>query len=221
MARQKNKLTARSVASITKPGMHGDGDNLWLVITPSGTKDRVFRFTFNGKAHTMGPGPVSLVGLQEARQKAQDARRLLFEGVDPLEQRKAVTVAERLAESRTITFENAATEYIASHKAGWKNVKHAAQWSSTLTTYAYPKFGDLPIAEINVGLVMRAVEPIWATKSETAPRLRRRIESVLDWARVRGYREGENPARWKGNLDHLLPARSKVRRQTDLTNVLR
>lgn len=212
MARQKNKLTARSVASITKPGMHGDGENLWLVVTPSRTKNWVFRYTFKGKSHTMGLGPVSLVSLQEARQKAQDARRLLLEGIDPLDQRKADRAAKHFAQATAITFQDAATKYIKSHKAGWKNAKHAAQWTSTLETYAYPEIGTLPVASIDVGLVMRVVEPIWATKAETASRLRGRIEAVLDWSRVRGYREGENPARWKGNLDHLLPARSKVRR---------
>ena len=212
MARLKNKLTARSVASISKPGMHGDGENLWLVVTPSQTKNWVFRYTFLGKAHAMGLGTVSLVSLQEARQKAQDARRLLFDGIDPLEKRKADAVAQRLAQASSITFQKAAEEYIKSHKAGWKSAKHAAQWSSTLKTYAYPEFGDLPIANIDVGLVMRVIEPIWSKKPETASRLRGRIEAVLDWAKVRGYRAGENPATWKGNLDHLLPARSKVRR---------
>ena len=212
MARQRNKLTARSVASITKPGMHGDGDNLWLAVTPVGTKNWVFRYTFLGKAHTMGLGPVSLVGLQEARQKAQNAKRLLFDGIDPLEKKKADMAARLLQAATSITFKDAADEYIKSHKSGWKSAKHAAQWKATLATYAFPEFGELSVASINVGLVMRAIEPIWSTKAETASRVRGRIEAVLDWAKVRGYREGENPARWKGNLDHLLPARSKVRR---------
>ncbi len=212
MARQTNKLTARSVASITKPGFHGDGNNLWLQVTKSGTKNWAFRYTFQGKAHTMGLGPVSLVDLKEARQKAQDARKQLLNGIDPLEQKKADAVAQRLEQANSITFKKAAEEYIESHKSGWKNAKHAAQWSSTLDTYAYPEFGELPVGSINVGLVMRVLEPIWMKKAETASRVRGRIEAILDWAKVRGYRTGENPATWKGNLDHLLPARSKVRR---------
>ena len=212
MARQKNKLTARSVASITKPGMHGDGDNLWLVVTPSGTKNWVLRYTLNGAAHTMGLGPVGLISLQDARLKAQDARRLLLDGRDPFQSRKAVRTANLLNEAKSITFKDAALEYIGSHKSGWKNEKHAAQWQSTLETYAFPVFGNLAVASIDVGMIMRAIEPIWSEKAETASRVRGRIESILDWAKVRGYREGENPARWKGNLDHLLPARTKVRK---------
>tara|TARA_R110000868_G_scaffold411742_1_gene708448 strand:+ start:197 stop:1423 length:1227 start_codon:yes stop_codon:yes gene_type:complete len=212
MVRQRNKLTARTVASISKPGMHGDGDNLWLVVTPSGTKNWVLRYTLQGKSHTMGLGPVSLISLQDARQKAQDARRLLLDGIDPIQQRKALKTAQALDGAKSITFADAALKYIDSHKSGWKNAKHAAQWQSTLETYAFPVFGKLPVGTVDVGFVIRALEPIWSDKPETASRLRGRIESVLDWAKVRGYREGENPARWKGNLDHLLPARSKVRK---------
>lgn len=212
MARQLNKLTARTVASITKPGMHGDGNNLWLVVTPSGTKNWVFRYTLDGKAHTMGLGPVSLIGLQEARQKAQNNRRILLDGKDPIASRNAERAAKKLDAASTITFRNASLEYIQSHQSGWKSSKHAAQWKSTLETYAFPVFGDLAVANIDAGLVMRAIEPIWKTKSETASRLRGRIESILDWAKVRGYRDGENPARWKGHLDHLLPPRAKVQK---------
>jgi integrase len=110
-----------------------------------------------------------------------------------------------------MTFKQCAEAYVAAHRAGWRNDKHAAQWSATLETYAYPTLGGLPVASVDVGLVLKVLEPIWSTKSETASRLRGRIEAVLDWAKVRGFREGENPARWKGNIDHLLPARAEVK----------
>jgi integrase len=131
-------------------------------------------------------------------------------GLDPIDERRAEKTAKRAEAVKTVTFEECASAYIDAHKAGWRNAKHAAQWTATLATYAYPIFGQLPVAAIDTALVLKALEPIWTTKTETATRLRGRIESVLDWARVRGYREGENPARWRGHLDHLLPRRSKV-----------
>jgi integrase len=134
------------------------------------------------------------------------------EGIDPIERRRAERSARRVTEAKTLTFDECVREYIKDHEAGWRNAKHQAQWSSTLASYASPVFGKLPASEIDDGLVLRAVKAIWYTKPETASRLRGRIESVLDWARVHGYRRGENPARWKGHLNHLLPPRSKVRR---------
>jgi integrase len=120
--------------------------------------------------------------------------------------------AARLDDAKLITFDECRDTYIASHKAGWRNAKHRAQWINTLNTYASPIFGKLPIQAVNVALVMKVLEPIWAMKPETAGRLRGRIERILDWAKARGFRSGENPARWRGHLDHLLPARSKVRK---------
>ncbi len=158
----------------------------------------------------MGLGPLHTVKLAEARESAREARKLVLEGIDPIEARNAKRAEARLAAATAMTFEQCAEAYIAAHKAGWKNSKHAAQWPSTLKTYAYPVFGSLPVQAIDTGLIMKAIEPIWQAKPETASRVRGRIESVLDWAKVRGYRDGENPARWKGHLDCLLPARSKV-----------
>src|SRR5262249_22805187 len=118
-----------------------------------------------------------------------------------------------LEDAKAITFKSCADAYIAAHRAGWRNAKHAAQWEATLATYAYPVLGGLPVQAIDTALVMKVIEPLWQTRTETASRLRGRIEVVLDWAKVRGYRNGaENPARWRGHLDHLLPARSKVQR---------
>lgn len=160
----------------------------------------------------MGLGPVHTVTLAEARETATECRRMLREGIDPIEARKVELHQRQLEAASSMTFRECAEAYITAHEAGWRNVKHAAQWRNTLKTYAYPKFGDLPVQAVDTGLVMKALEPIWYDKTETASRVRGRIESVLDWATARKYREGENPARWRGHLDKLLPARSKVQR---------
>jgi integrase len=150
--------------------------------------------------------------LQEARAKTLDARRLRHEGVDPIEARRSARQQARFDAAKAKTFKECAASYITAHKTGWHNPKHAAQWEATLKTYAEPVMGALPVQVIDTALVTRVIEPIWSIKPETASRLRGRIESVLDWAKARGYRQGENPARWRGHLDNLLPARSKVRR---------
>ena len=199
----------------SKLGMHGDGGNLWLQVSgklEQPARSWLLRFTHNRRARYMGLGPYPDVTLAQAREKAQDARRLLRAGKDPIEERRAQVAAQALAAAKAMTFQQCAKAYIEAHKAGWKNPKHAAQWSSTLEAYAYPVFGHLPVQAVDVGLVMKAVEPIWGAKTETASRLRGRVEAVLDWATVRGFRTGENPARWRGHLDHLLPARSKVQK---------
>jgi integrase len=137
---------------------------------------------------------------------------LKIDGRDPLAAKRAKRDQARLAEARAMTFRQCAEAYIDAHRAGWRNPKHAGQWPATLETYVYPTMGALPVQAVDVGLVMKAVEPIWTTKPETAGRVRGRIESVLDWATARGYRQGENPARWRGHLENLLPKKSKVRR---------
>ena len=211
MARPSSRLTALKVEKAKIPGMHPDGDGLYLRVTKAGTKNWVLRYMLAGKAHWMGLGPQSLISLQEARAKAIDARRLRHEGVDPIKARRAARQRAWLDAAKAITFKDCAARYIAGHQAGWRNAKHAAQWESTLETYAEPIIGSLPVQTVDTALVMRVIEPIWATKPETAGRLRGRIELILDWAKVHGYREGENPARWRGHLDKLLPARAKVR----------
>jgi integrase len=205
------RLTALQVTKAKRPGMYCDGGGLYLRVTADGTKNWVYRYMLAGRPRWMGLGPFALYGLAEARGKALEARKLRHEGIDPIEVRRAARTQERLAAAKTMTFKQCAAAHIAAHRVGWKNHKHAAQWESTLATYAEPTVGSLPVQAIDTGLVMKVLEPIWATKPETASRLRGRIESILDWARVRGYRAGENPARWRGHLDHLLPARSKVR----------
>ena len=172
----------------------------------------------------MGIGPLALYGLQEARGKALDARRLRHEGIDPIEARRSGRMQERLEAAKAITFKQCAESYIKTHRVSWRNAKHAAQWEATLATYAEPIIGALPVQVVDTALVMKVLEqevcdapdkptaPFWTVRPETASRLRGRMESILDWAKVRGHREGENPARWRGHLDKLLPARAKVRK---------
>lgn len=212
MARQLQRLSALQVAKLTKPGLYGDGGGLTLQITATGAKSWLFRYMIAGQAHGMGLGPTHTVSLAEARQKALDARKLLIDGIDPLAAKKQNQIAATLAAAKTMTFDQCAEAYILAHKAGWKNAKHVDQWTNTLNTYASPVFGHLPVAEVDTGLVVKCLAPIWESKTETASRVRGRIESVLGWATTSGYRTGENPARWKGHLENLLAKISKTSR---------
>lgn len=213
MPKKARELAARQVATIRKPGFHAAGGvpGLLLQVTEGG-RSWVFRYQVAGKRRNMGLGSFDDLGLAEARERAAAARRLVLDGRDPIDVRRAERAESAIRAAKAMTFRQCAEAYIAAHRAGWKNPKHAAQWPSTLETYVFPIFGKLPVAAIDVGLVMQAVEPIWTAKPETAGRVRGRIESVLDWATARGYRDGENPARWRGHLDNLLPARAKVQR---------
>lgn len=208
--RAVNKLTSLKVASLSKRGLYADGLGLYLQVAEGGTKSWLFRFMRDGRARKMGLGPVHTVTLAMARDKATEARRKLLDDIDPIEMRKEARQTARLEAATALSFKECAERYIAAHRSGWKNEKHAAQWAATLDAYAYPCFGDLAVASIDVGLVLKALEPIWNVKPETASRVRGRIESVLDWATARKYRAGDNPARWRGHLDHLLPARKDI-----------
>jgi integrase len=211
--------------------MYGDGGGLYLQVSGGGAKSWVFRFwaperdpasgalrrdpatnKVCGTSREMGLGSFTVISLEEARELAADARRLRHRGVDPIDARREAQQTAALEKAKALKFKDAADAYIAAHRAGWRNEKHAAQWMATLETHAYPAIGDISVQAIDTGLVLKALEPIWSTKPETAGRLRGRIESILDWATVRGYRKGENPARWRGHLNKLLPARSKVRK---------
>jgi integrase len=211
MARTTGRLTALKVEKAKQSGMYADGGGLYLQISEGGAS-WIYRYMLGGRAREMGLGPLALFGLSDARAKALDARRLRHEGIDPIEARKAQRLRARLDAAKTITFTECAEAYIKAHRAGWRNGKHAAQWEATLATYAEPVIGALPVQAIDTALVLKVLEPIWTAKPETASRVRGRIESILDMAKVRGYRTGENPARWRGHLDKLLPARSKVRK---------
>jgi integrase len=214
MERKLNKLSPAEVKNKKAPGLYGDGAGLYLCVGPTGGKNWLFRFMLNGKAREMGLGPVHTIGLAEARERAQAARKLRLDGVDPLEARKA-DKARKAAEAAAraaslVTFKKAATDYIEANKAAWRNEKHAWQWSATLEAHVYPVIGNVAVRDITTGHVTRILQPIWTTKAETAARVRGRIETVLDFAKVHGWRDGENPARWKGHLDNALPARAKV-----------
>jgi integrase len=213
MPRKAIGLTARQVATIGAPGLHAAGGApcLYLQVTHGG-RSWVFRYKLAGKRRDMGLGPLDAIGLAEARQRAVDARKMVLTGTDPIEARRTERATMALSAATAMTFKQCADAYITAHRAGWKNAVHAKQWPSTLEAYVYPVFGSLPVQAVDVGLVMKVIEPIWSTKPETASRVRGRVESILDWATSRGYRRGENPARWRGHLENLLPKASKVRR---------
>jgi len=211
MARVSNRLTAISVQRAKEPGRYADGGGLYLQVGPTGGKSWLFRYTRHGKAREMGLGAVNVLSLADARAAAA-VRQTLAAGADPLEAREAERRRQEAEASSGMTFAECASAYIDAHKAGWRNEKHVAQWSMTIKTYAEPVFGALPVRAVDLNLVLKVLEPIWQAKPETAARLRGRIEAILDWAAVRGYRSADNPARWKGHLDKLLPPRSKVQR---------
>lgn len=213
MARETGKLTALDAKAAKKRGMLNDGNGLYLAIARNGTKSWILRYKFGGskKPRHLGLGPLHTVGLAKARTLAGDARRLLLDGVDPIDAKRRRKAAAKIEAAKSMSFDQCAERYIEAHRAGWRNPKHADQWRATIATYASPVFGALPVSAVDTDLVMRVLEPMWTSKTETAARLRGRIESVLDWAAARKLRpEGANPARWRGHLDKLLPQRSKV-----------
>jgi integrase len=220
--RTLHRLNSRQVRAV-KPGKRGalmlaDGGNLYLQVTGKDDgpyKSWVFRYERDGRRHDLGLGPLHTISLAEARDKALDLRHQLLDDIDPLEARRQARkhrLARRAAEAGEVTFRYCAEQCIASHSDGWKNSKHRAQWRSTLATYTYPILGDLPVDIISTAHVVRVLEPIWKKKSETASRVRGRIEKVLGWATVRGFRSGDNPARWRGHLAELFAAKSRVRK---------
>jgi integrase len=164
------------------------------------------------KAREMGLGPLLEVSLVRAREKAAECRRLLGEGSDPIDARNSDRARKALEAAKSMSFATCAERFINSHKAGWKNPKHVDQWRSTINTYCEPIFGPTAVQDVDTALILKALEPIWAKKPETASRVRGRVERVLDWAKARGYRHGENPARWRGHLDKLLPKLEKKKR---------
>jgi integrase len=235
--RTLHKLSARTVASATKPGRYGDGGGLYLVVTSSGSRKWVFRYTMGGEQRDMGLGAAREVTLAKARELANIARGEVQDGLDPIEKRQDRKLEERAAVSEQMTFKECAEQYIAANESGWRNAKHRAQWKSTFNDTRRGKklfpalttpINDVPVRRLGTfgkdalahsgqlasatRLVLQCIEPVWATKTETASRARGRIESVLDWAKVSGFRQGENPARWQGHLDQILPRPSKLKR---------
>lgn len=209
MVRRMQRLSVKSVAAKKRPGYYADGGGLYLQIGETGTKSWIFRYMLNGKAREMGLGSLRSVSLADARTRAAEQRALLHDRIDPIEARDAARARLALDSARSVTFSECAAAYIKAHRAGWKNTKHAGQWENTLETYCGPILGKLPVQTVDTGGVLRVLEPIWSEKPETATRLRARMERVLDWATVRGFRTGDNPARWRGHLDKLLPKLKK------------
>ncbi len=210
MADTLNRLTALQIGRLTEPGYFADGGGLYLAVSKTGAKSWIFRYDWLGNRHEMGLGSLKTVLLQTARTKARDCRQQLLDGINPLAAKRATRQASALERARNITFDECAKSFIAAHRDSWKNPKHIKQWENTLTDYASPTVGKLAVADVDTGLVRKILDPIWKEKTVTAKRLRARIESILDWAKVAGYRTGDNPARWKGHLDKMLAAPGKV-----------
>jgi integrase len=215
------KLNAVRVAQKKKPGRYGDGHGLYLRIAEfpdrngklKRSKNWIFRYKRDGREKWMGLGPLHDVSLAQARALARECRLLLVQGLDPIEGRRAKRQGIRLAAARSITFRKCAEKYIAAHRPSWRSEIHAEQWPTSLDTYVYPTIGKLSVADVDTALVLKCIEPIWRQIPTTARRVRGRIEAVLDWAKSRDYRSGENPARWRGHLQKLLPARPKLQRR--------
>ncbi len=235
MAREIGKLKPIAVPRIKATGMYSDGGGLYLQVRESAedepARSWIFRYALHGKERYMGLGSLTTFSLAEARELARECRQKVSKGVDPLAAREEQRHAAGIAAARNITFRQAAEEYIEAHQSGWRNAKHAAQWPATLETYAYPIIGALPVQQIDAGLVRRVLEQIvtvserddsgamverrtsfWHAKTETANRVRGRIESILARATALGYRTGDNPARWRGHLAEAFPRRSKVQK---------
>jgi len=215
--RRTERLKALKVARESTPGMYADGKGLYLQVQAGGngiSKSWLYRYfdPARGRERYMGLGSYPTTSLVDAREKAAEQGRLRERGIDPIAHRDTQRAAQRLANAKAMTFDQCRDAYIASHRSGWRSAKHAGEWLKTLKTYVTPVFGNLPVQSIDVALVTKALEPIWSTKPETAGRIRGRIETVLDWAGARKLRQGENPARWRGHLDKLLPSRKKLRK---------
>lgn len=227
MASGLHKLSAAKVAKGVTPGYLLDGGGLYLQVArrastkatkraPSDlvTKSWCFRYRdrSTGRLREMGLGAYPDVSLERAREKATELRAMLRDGKNPMAERARERAVSRAIVAKEMTFDQAAAACISDRRAAWKNEKHAAQWANTLAAYVSPVLGDLPVSAIDLALVRKVLDPIWITKNETASRVRQRIETVLAWATVSGYRTGENPARWRGHLDQLLPQPSKIQK---------
>jgi len=212
MPKIAKELTPLAVSKLRRTGLHAVGgiNGLGLKVMPAGSRAWVLRTMVAGKRREYGLGSYPSVTLASARERARAMLDQLFAGVDPAVTKKQAKSALAAQRAKAVNFKTLAEQYIAQHEAGWKNAKHAAQWTSTLETYAFPTIGNMVAADIDTPSVLRVLQPIWANKSETASRLRGRIEAVLDFATAKGLREGPNPARWKGNLALTLPAKRKI-----------
>ena len=216
MGKKAIELGNLAVKAINKRGIHfvGGVSGLALTVHQGGSRSWILRYQVNGKRRDLGLGSFDTVSLANAREAARAARAKLEAGIDPIEDKKAVRSKLIASQVAALTFSEASTKYIETHEAGWRNAKHAQQWRNSLENYAHPFIGRMCVSDVELPQILKALEPIWHTKTETASRLRGRIESVLDWATVRGYRTGPNPARWKGHLDTLLAQPAKIAKTT-------
>ena len=226
MPKKAKELSATEVRRLTKPGLHAVGGvaGLLLQVTPTGARSWILRTMVGNKRRDIGLGsflPVSKkenandnrpaeVTLAQAREKARELKEQIRQGIDPVEQRKAARDALIAAQAKALSFKEAATHCHKARAAEFRNAKHARDWMSSLERYAFPAFGSLPVADVDLPHVLKALQPIWETRTETATRVRQRIEAVLAWATVSKYRSGDNPARWSGNLEAVLPKPAKV-----------
>jgi integrase len=217
MARQLNRLRASDI-NRRGPGLHADGGGLYLNVTDSGARSWIFRYRIKGRLRDHGLGPTHTISLAMAREAALQRRRERHAGTDPIDSRRAKRQEEEtkrkeeeLSRRREISFQEVADQHIASHASGWRGSGSEEQWRQSLKDHVFPFIGDLPVAEIDTGLIVQVLNPIWRTKTETAKRVRNRIENILDYAKTSGFREGENPARWRGHLKNLLPDLKRVR----------
>ena len=213
MPKQAKSLTPLAVKNLREPGLHfvGEVPGLAMQVLPAGGKTWVLRAVMNGRRRNMGLGGFPEISLADARTLARQARAKIREGIDPIEERRAVQSVQRSVAAKIMTFRKAAEGYISDHGAAWKNPKHRGQWEATLEAYVHPKIGDLAVTDVELAHVLDILRPIWTEKTETASRVRGRIEQVLDWATASGLREGLNPARWRGHLDKLLAKPSKLK----------
>jgi integrase len=205
-------LSSLGFAKLFAVGRHCDGGGLYLQVSKEGTRSWIFRYQFEGRVRDMGLGSAMVIGLSDARDCAVECRRILARGLDPIEERLRKRREKAIEAASALSFKACAQDLIEAKRPSWRSAKHAAQWLSTLQAYAFPHFGALPVSAVDTSLVLKALTPIWNVKNDTAVRVRERIEAVLDAARARGARDGENPARWKGHLETLLPRPSKVKK---------
>lgn len=215
MPKIPRELSPLEVSRLKNEGAHAVGGvpGLYLQVL-GGSRSWVLRFVVGGRRRRMGLGPFPSVTLAAAKEKARAAHQVIDRGEDPIQARRHQVMTAEAANAKALTFKKAAELFIAAREAEWKNSKHRQQWENTLATYAEPVLGSIDVSMIETTHVMRVLEPIWREKTETAIRVRGRVEQVLDWAKVRGHRQGENPARWRGHLDHLLPAPAKIAKVT-------
>jgi hypothetical protein len=211
MGKGSARLNSLQISKALKRGRYCDGHGLYLLVGTAGNKSWVFRYMLQGRMRDMGLGPYPEIGLAEAREKALECRRMRVNGIDPIDVRRQQRIDTRVKASRSVSFDQCADSYLDTHQKAWTNEKHIEQWLDPIRTYASPSIGKLPVAEVNTDLILQVLRPIWHRKPVMANRLRARIAQILDWAKTRGFREGDNPARWQGHLSNLLPAIQKFR----------